>query len=72
MARLSLQAYPVLKRQEAKAMIEAVIAFLLSVLILAVFHSPAWAITLGSFGGLGFALYVLILVVEWLVGKLKG
>jgi hypothetical protein len=53
-------------------MVEALIAFLLSVLILAVFHSPAWAITLGAFGGLGFALYVLILVVEWVAGKLKS
>lgn len=52
-------------------MIEALVAFVLAVLILAVFHTPAWAITLGSFGGLGFSLYVLILVVEWLVGKLK-
>lgn len=52
-------------------MIEALVAFVLAVLILAVFHAPAWAITLGSFGGLGFSLYVLILVVEWIVGKLK-
>lgn len=52
-------------------MIEALIAFTLSVLILAVFHSPAWAITLGQFGGLGFALYVLILVIEWLIGKVN-
>ncbi len=52
-------------------MVEALIAFVLSVLILAVFHSPQWAITLGQFGGLGFALYVLILVIEWFVGKIK-
>jgi len=51
--------------------VEALIAFVLSVLILAVFHSPAWAITLGSFGGLAFSLYVLILVIEWIIGKLK-
>jgi len=53
-------------------MIEAVVAFLLSVLVLAVFHGPAWAVTLGTFGGLGFAFYVLILVIEWVVGKLKS
>jgi hypothetical protein len=53
-------------------MIEALVAFVAAVLILAVFHAPAWAITLGSFGGLGFALYVCILVVEWIFGKLKS
>lgn len=52
-------------------MVEALIAFLFSVLILSVFHSPAWCITLGAFGGLGFALYVLILVIEWLIARGK-
>jgi hypothetical protein len=52
-------------------MIEALIAFVMAVLILAVFHGPAWAITLGTYGGLGFALYVLILVAEWLIAKAK-
>ena len=52
-------------------MVEALIAFVLAVLILAVFHSPAWAITRGSFGALAFSLYVLILVIEWIIGKLK-
>lgn len=52
-------------------MVEALIAFVLAVLILAVFHSPAWAITLGTFGALAFSLYVLILVLEWVVGKVK-
>lgn len=47
-------------------------AFVLAVLLLAVFHGPAWAITLGTFGGLAFSLYVLILVIEWIVGKFKG
>jgi hypothetical protein len=53
-------------------MIEALIAFVLAVLVLAVFHGPAWAITLGTYGGLGFAFYVLILLVEWFIGKIKG
>jgi len=53
-------------------MIEALVAFVLAVLILAVFHGPAWAVTLGSFGGLAFSLYVLILVIEWLVGKVRS
>jgi hypothetical protein len=53
-------------------MIEALVAFVLAVLIIAVFHGPAWAVTLGAFGGLGFSLYVLILVVEWIVGRLKS
>jgi|GEM_PF-3348099 len=53
-------------------MVEALVAFVLSVLILAVFHGPAWAVTLGTYGGLGFSLYVLILVIEWIVGRLKS
>jgi hypothetical protein len=52
-------------------MFEAVIAFLLAVLITVVFSGPAWAIKLGAFGGLAFALYVLILVIEWLIAKFK-
>lgn len=52
-------------------MVEALVAFVLAVLILAVFHSPAWAITLGAFGGLGFVFYVAILVLEWLFGKFR-
>jgi hypothetical protein len=52
--------------------IEAVVAFLLAVLIQVVFGGPAWAIRLGQFGGLAFALYVLILVLEWLVSKVKS
>lgn len=53
-------------------MIEALVAFVAAVLILAVFHGPAWAITLGTYGGLGFSLYVCILVIEWLVGKVRS
>ena len=53
-------------------LIEALIAFVLAVLILAVFHAPAWAVTLGSFGGLAFSLFVLILVIEWLFNKVKS
>ena len=52
-------------------LIEALLAFVLSVLILVVFSGPGWAIKLGTFGGLGFALFVLILVVEWLFGKIR-
>jgi hypothetical protein len=52
-------------------MIEALIAFVIAILILAVFHAPAWAITLAQFGGLGFVMWVLILVIEWLVAKVK-
>lgn len=50
-------------------MIEALIAFVLAILIIAVFNAPAWAIRIGSYGGLGFVLYVLILVIEWLIEK---
>ena len=52
-------------------MVEALIAFVLAVLILAVFNAPQWAIKIGTFGGLGFALYVLILVIEWFLGYIK-
>jgi hypothetical protein len=52
-------------------MVEALIALLIAILILAVFHAPAWAITLAGFGGLGFVLYVLILVLEWIIAKVK-
>ena len=53
-------------------MVEALAAFVLAVLVLAVFHGPAWSITLGSYGGLAFAFYVLILFVEWIVGRVKA
>ena len=52
-------------------MVDALIAFVLAVLILLVFNGPAWAIKLGAFGGLGFALYVLILVIKYLIAQLK-
>ena len=53
-------------------MIEAIISVLLAVLVLAVFGGPAWAVKMASFGGLAFVLYVLILVIEWLVGVARG
>jgi hypothetical protein len=52
-------------------MIEAVIAFLLSVLVIAVFGAPAWALKLATFGALGFVFWVLVLVAEWIMGRLK-
>lgn len=52
-------------------MFEAVIAVLLSVLVLAVFSGPAWAVKMGSYGGLAFILYVLILFIEWLIGRAR-
>jgi len=52
-------------------LLEAVIALLLSVLFLAVFTAPAWLLKLGSFGGLAFVIYVMILGVEWLFNTLK-
>lgn len=53
-------------------MIEALIALLLSVLVIAVFSAPSWALKLGQFGGLAFVFYVLILILEWLVGKVRA
>lgn len=52
-------------------MVEVLIAFVLAVLILAVFHAPNWAVTLGTFGGVGFALWVVILVIEFFIGKVR-
>ena len=52
-------------------MIEALIAFVVAVLIVAVFQAPAWALKLGVFGGVAFSLYVLILVIEYLIAKFK-
>lgn len=53
-------------------MIEAVVALLLSVLVIAVFGGPAWALKMATFGALGFVFYVLILVIEWIVGRLRS
>jgi hypothetical protein len=53
-------------------LLEALVAFVLAVLVLAVFHGPAWSIQLGQFGGLGFAFYVLILLLEWMIGRVKN
>jgi hypothetical protein len=52
-------------------MIEALVALLLSVLCIAVFGAPSWALTMAKFGALGFIFWVLILVIEWIVGKLR-
>ena len=52
-------------------MIEALIAFCLAVLFSVVFGTPAWLARLGAFGGLAFALYVLILLAEWALGKVR-
>lgn len=53
-------------------MVEALIAFVLAVLLLAVFKAPSWLIRLGEFGGLGFVLWVVILVIEWVFGKIRS
>lgn len=53
-------------------MFEALVAFLLAVLIIAVFKAPRFLIQLGEFGGLGFVLWVAILVLEWIFGKVRG
>ncbi len=52
-------------------MIEAVVALLLSVLFIAVFSGPVWLMKLGQFGSLGFVFWVLILVAEWIFGKVR-
>ena len=50
---------------------DTIIAFVLAVLILLVFHGPAWIITLGQYGGLGFSILVLIIVIRWILGNVK-
>ena len=52
-------------------MIDILIAFLVSVLLLAVFTPPAWLLKLASFGSLAFVIYALILLARYVVGKLK-
>lgn len=52
-------------------MIEALVALMLSVLVLTVFGGPAWALKMAQFGALGFVFWVLILVVEWLLARAK-
>ena len=52
-------------------MIEALIAVVLAGFILTVLGGPSWAIRAGQYGGLGFILYVLILVIEWLFTQIK-
>lgn len=53
-------------------MIEALVAFVLAVLFVFVFQGPAFILRLGVVGGVGFVCWVLILVIEWLLGKLKS
>jgi hypothetical protein len=52
-------------------MVEALIAAVLAVFIMAVFNAPQWAIRAGAFGGLGFMLWVLILVIEWALSMVR-
>ena len=52
-------------------MIEEIVAILISVLVLAVFGGPAWAVKMAGFGGLAFIIYVLIRVIEWLLGRAR-
>jgi hypothetical protein len=51
-------------------MIEALIALVLAVFLIFVFH-VGWAAAVIGIGGLGFFLYVVILVAEWLIGRLR-
>lgn len=52
-------------------MIEAVVALLLALLLVFVF-TVGWTAKVAALGGVAFFIYVLILVIEWLVGKVKG
>ena len=52
-------------------MIEAVVALLLAVLLVLVF-SAGWALKLAVVGGVGFGIYVLILVILWAVGRVRS
>lgn len=52
-------------------MIEALVALVAAVFLILVFH-VGWAAAVIGIGGLGFFLYVCILVVEWLFGQIKA
>lgn len=51
---------------------EAFVALLIAVLILAVLTAPVWLIKLGAYGGLGFAIYATWQFVKWLVATLRA
>lgn len=51
-------------------MVEALVALVVAVFLILVFHA-GWVAPLIPIGGLGFFLYVCILVGEWLVGKAR-
>ncbi len=53
-------------------MIEALIALLLAVLFIAVLKVPQGILRLGQYGGLAFVLYVAILLVEFIFGRLRS
>jgi len=51
--------------------VEALIAVVVAIFVLAVFNGPPWAIRAGQFGGLGFMVFVLILLGEWVIEKIN-
>ncbi len=53
-------------------MYEAVVALLAAVLILGVFKAPHGLIRLGEYGGLAFVLYVGILLIEFVLGRVRN
>jgi len=53
-------------------LLECVIALMISIIMLAVLSAPAWLVKLAPFGGLAFVILVLILLIEWLFGKIQS
>lgn len=52
-------------------MIEALVALVVAVFLIFVFH-VGWAAAVIGIGGLGFFLYVCILVLKWIFGQIKA
>jgi len=53
-------------------MIEVAIAFLIAGFLFFVSGAPRWFTTVSEIGGFAFATYLVILIVEWLLGKVKS
>ena len=52
-------------------MVEALIAFGVSLLIVFVFNTPTWAAKIVPVGGIGFCVWVLVLVLQYLFNRYR-
>ena len=51
-------------------MIEILIALVISMLAVLVFH-PAWIATFAVIGGVAFVIWAIICIIEWLIAQAK-